>query len=131
MALDPIITQYENGESYYTTEQYYRNLASQNMSLVKGFFLKDQIDKLENGYIGYIGTDMKGQYNRSFNPNTKAYYNKKLYEKNREYNIRHELSEKAYSEEKIAEAAKKDINVDMYPEHKLTKEDYDRYYSNR
>lgn len=63
---EPMVTKDENGNEIDVTEEYYTNLAATNMPLAKGFFKREEIDKLGSNYIGYIGCDQNGRYNRSF-----------------------------------------------------------------
>lgn len=48
------------------TKQYYNQLMNSNMPLIKGFFQKEQISNIPTNYIGYIGQDANGKYNRSY-----------------------------------------------------------------
>ena len=61
ISIDPIILQDKSGNYVYDSKTYY-----ENMSLIKGFFSKESIESIPNNYIGHIGLDEKGNYNREY-----------------------------------------------------------------
>ena len=130
--MDPKMVTDEQGNMMYDTRMYYKNLANQNMSLVKGFFLKDQLDNIENGYIGHIGVDPRtGAFNRSYEKDVKEIYDEELRNKKIQYN----LTQEERFEKELKEQTEKIEN--MKPHYKdshakqLTREDYEQYFGNR
>lgn len=69
------------GNYMVSAKSYFTNIASNNLSLVKGFFRKDDMEHNENGYIGCIGYASNGNYIRKTDSGTNKYFNEKLYEK--------------------------------------------------
>jgi hypothetical protein len=63
--MDPHIGTDESGKNIYNTKEYFTELAMSNKGLVKGFFEKNSVNSMETNYIGSIGKDSQGKYNRS------------------------------------------------------------------
>lgn len=130
--MDPQTIQDEQGNEVNSTKLYYENLAKLNMPLVKGFFQRSQVDALENGYIGYIGTDQNtGKPNRSFDFKINNYFNKILDEKKKANSIKQDLREKTYRNEVEIMSAKLETHTDKTHEKILTKDDYKQCYGDR
>lgn len=64
--VEPIMSQDENGNSIDMTKRSYTDMSKGNMSLVKGFFQREQLGKLPTDYIGFVGQDKNGNPNRSY-----------------------------------------------------------------
>lgn len=106
--LDPQIVEDKDGNKFYATKEFYENLAKDNKGLVKGFFQKDQLNAIENNYIGHIGVDAKtGAYNRSYDRDLKVYYDdilknkKEMQQANREQTMQQQLIEQTRRREDI------------------------------
>lgn len=130
--MDPMQMQDQNGNIFYATDSYYQYLLQQNMALVKGFFQKEQLSRIENNYIGHIGTDSKtGQYTRSYDRMLKVFYDRELtYKKqmkqyNAEQQFEQELRNKTRSINEIGP------HIKTSHAQVLTKEDYEQYYGDR
>ena len=63
--MDPHIGTDQEGKNIYNTKEYFTDLAISNKGLVKGFFEKNSVNSMETNYIGSIGKDSQGNYNRS------------------------------------------------------------------
>lgn len=131
VVVDPCIVQTKQG-NIYATEQHYKELSKQNMALVKGFFQKEQLSEIRNGYIGHISYNTEtGIPYRAFEPKIKDYFNLLLSEKNLENSFKNELRENTYTREVKRMASKKEVYVEKNPEAVLTKADYEKYYGDR
>jgi|GEM_PF-2545636 len=63
--MDPHIGTDPDGNNIYNTKEYFTDLATSNKGLVKGFFENNSVNSMETNYIGSIGKDSQGNYNRS------------------------------------------------------------------
>jgi len=63
--MDPHIGTDQDGKNIYNTKEYFTDLVTSNKGLVKGFFEKNSVNSMETNYIGSIGKDSDGKYNRS------------------------------------------------------------------
>ena len=112
VVVDPCIVQTKQG-NIYATEQHYKELSKQNMALVKGFFQKEQLSEIRNGYIGHISYNTEtGIPYRAFEPKIKDYFNLLLSEKNLENSFKNELRENTYTLEVKRMASKKELYVE-------------------
>ena len=130
--LDPQLMQDKQGNAFYATKEFYEAKAKENMSLVKGFFQKDQIDAIENGYIGHIGVNSRtGVYNRSYDRELKYVYDEEL----RNKKIQQSLAQEQRFENELKEQTEKIENIKPYYKdshaQELTREDYEQYFGGR
>lgn len=63
--MEPHIGMDENGRSVYDTKNYFQSLSQTNRGLVKGFFEQNSVNSMDTNYIGIIGQNSDGQYNRT------------------------------------------------------------------
>ena len=91
IAMDPMTMQDQQGNVYYDTKGYYQYLANGNYNLTKGFFRYEDVEQIQNGYIGKIEWDQKtGNPSRSFDKNLKGYYDMVLESKEYEKKLQEE-----------------------------------------
>ncbi len=85
------------------TKEYYKDLTKTNLPLIKGFFEQNQVRSLDTDYIGYIGKNEDGTYNRSYDNKFKQIYKEMYKQKSKEDNARYndaqEQKDKAFREE--------------------------------
>lgn len=73
--VEPITQTLQDGTVINNTREYFKQMKEINKPVVKGFFAKEQVEELGTDYLGYIGKDSNGNYNRSFDMNFKYIYN--------------------------------------------------------
>lgn len=85
--LEPMYMYDQNGNPYLDTKGYYQQFNANHPGTIKGFFQRRTIESMENNYIGYIGQNQDGTYNRSYDSKFRDYYRRlKEYQKQLENN---------------------------------------------
>lgn len=156
--LEPITSQDPNGETVDATEQYYRWMADRQETqesidrykAVKGFFKKQDLDKLEatnmgSNYIGCVTQRQDGQYYRYFDNDFKtkhiAISQQLRAEKDmaaQERAAQERAATEAYVEAQKQEGIQEQLAKSTYPPEDisgyatiLTQEDYERQFGNK
>lgn len=111
--LEPINLTYDNGVTV-NTKDYYKALTKSDLSLIKGFFEENQVRSLDTNYIGYIGQNNDGTYNRSYDNSFKQIYksmSKQKFEENKErYKEEQKQKDKTFREELMERTEKYGVN---------------------
>ncbi|MEG2348665.1 MAG: hypothetical protein RSB67_03355 [Clostridia bacterium] len=123
----------ENGDLINETEQYYKNLAKQNISLTKGFFKGEELDKLSTDYIGFIGQDEDGKYNRSYDNEFLVKYKDHYNELQAQKQAQNDTNNQKKDDDFMSDLKSRVEEPHIKTSHAqiLTKEKYEEHYKNK
>lgn len=121
--MEPHIGLDKNGRAIYDTKLYFQGLTEANKGLVKGFFEQTSVNSMKTNYIGEIGQDSNGRYNRTLDYNFIDKYSK-IIEAQKAQKDELEAQRKIQENNKLKEDLKKKTNNG----YQNWCDNYDKYY---